>query len=134
MYILIKFRAAGSVLNLHIYKMQTKEHSLYDLECVSLLDCSPMRLSAGGGSDALLQSFRTQQIQGDKSRLGWRREWRVYIILYHHNYCHANVIIQTINMMNYLKSQCILVSEAGLCCGNHRLSLRNINLERAINK
>ena len=33
-----------------------------------------MRLSAGygGGSDALLQSFRTQQIQGDKSRLGWR--------------------------------------------------------------
>ena len=50
------------------------------IQNVPLLGCSPvLRLSAdGGGSDALLQTFSTQQLQGDKSRLRWRLEWCIH--------------------------------------------------------
>ena len=42
------------------------------------------------------------------TKAGCDGDWNgVYIMLYDHNYCHANVIFQTIKMMNHLKSRSI---------------------------
>ena len=77
------------------------------IQNVPLLGCSPVRLSTGGGSDALLQSF-SSSTSSKVTKAGCDGDWNgVYIMLYDHNYCPANVIFQTIKMMNHLKSRSI---------------------------
>ena len=48
------------------------------------------------------------------TKAGWDGDENMARIhyLYHHNYCHANVIIQTIKMMYHWKSQAPLLWES----------------------
>ena len=114
--------------------MQTKERSLWFrmFLCSAALLCGYRLMAA----EAMHYSKVLAHSSSKVTKAGCDRDENgVYIMLYDHNYCHANVIFQTIKMMNHWKSRSIGRWDSALCCcGNQRLSLRNINLEIAINK
>ena len=90
MDILIKFRAAGSLGNLHIYKMQTEE-ILPDLFIRYYNSIKYL-----GGSKLFAASQKDDESWLDGSKLE-------EVVFDYNNYCYFNVIFQTIKVMNDFK-------------------------------